>query len=500
MEAETETATELDVAIVGAGISGIGMAAHMQITCPDRSFALFERRTDIGGTWDLFRYPGVRSDSDMHTLGFEFEPWRDDKSIADGDAILRYLNHIVDSRDIRRHIRFGTRILSADWNPATARWVLVSEEADGQRSRTTARFLYIGAGYYDYDAAYDAQIEGLADFAGTVVHPQFWPADLNYAGKRVVVIGSGATAVTLVPAMAQTAAHVTMLQRTPTWCGIMPAHDRTAIFLRKLLPARLAYRLVRLKNTRMQDFVFRKARSEPDKIGGFLKSKIRKALGDKYDSATWTAPYGPWDQRLCLVPDGDLFVAIREGKADVVTDHIDHVDAAGIALASGAHLDADVIVTATGLKIATAGKIAISTAGAPVNFADHYWYKGCMFSNVPNLALAFGYLNASWTLRADLTADYVCRLLNRMKSRRADIAVPFLSADDNPGEDNVFDFSSGYLRRSLHMMPKSAPAMPWRLNQDYLRDKLWMKRNPVEDGILHLEVAPVGVETPAKAR
>ncbi len=493
------TETDLDVAIIGAGLSGIGMAAHMQMRCPDRSFALFERRADIGGTWDLFRYPGVRSDSDMHTLGFGFEPWTDDKSIADGDAILRYLNHIVDDRGIRPHIRFGTRILSADWNPASARWVIVSEEADGQRHRTTARFLYIGAGYYDYDALHDAQIPGIADFSGTVVHPQFWPAGLDHAGKRVVVIGSGATAVTLVPALAETSAHVTMLQRTPTWCGIMPAQDKTAIMLRRFLPARLAYKLVRLKNTRMQDFVFRKARSEPAKVGGFLKSKIKEALGDKYDSATWTAPYGPWDQRLCLVPDGDLFAAIRAGKADVVTDHIDHVDATGIRLASGSHLGADIIVTATGLRIATAGKIAISLAGVPVNFADHYWYKGCMFSNVPNLAMAFGYLNASWTLRADLTADYICRVLNAMKARRSDVAVPVLPADENPGEDNVFDFSSGYLRRSLHMMPKSAPVLPWRLNQDYLHDKRWMKRNPVEDGILRLEPAGASAGMAQKA-
>jgi len=480
---------DIDVAIIGAGLSGIGMAAHMQMLCPDRSFALFERRANLGGTWDLFRYPGVRSDSDMHTLGFVFEPWKHEKSIADGPAILEYLNRIVDERDIRRHIRLGTKVVSADWNSAAAHWVITTESPDGQHSRTTARFLYLGAGYYDYDKPYDAQIPGLADFAGTVLHPQFWPKDSAHAGKRVVVIGSGATAVTIVPVMAETAAHVTMLQRTPTWYAVRPARDAIANALRKFLPAKLAYWITRYKNVKMQDMVYKRARAAPEKARAYLTDKIKAALGPKYDEAAFTPPYNPWEQRLCLVPDGDLFAAMKAGKADVVTDHIARIDAAGIQLTSGRRLDCDVIVTATGLTMTIAGKIALSVDGERIDFNQHYYYKGCMYSNLPNLAQVFGYLNASWTLRADIDSDFICRLLNHMKAIGADVATPFLAEDHDLVEDPDTGLSSGYIQRGQALQPKNAPTMPWRLNQDYVFDKVWLKQNPLDDGIMRFTKA-----------
>lgn len=475
---------DVDVLIVGAGISGIGMAAHMKMLCPDRSFAIVERRAQIGGTWDLFRYPGVRSDSDMHTLGFVFEPWKHERSIADGQSILEYLNRIADERDIRRHIRFDSKVLSADFDSEAAHWVVNLEANDGHRSRVTAGWLYLGSGYYDYDKPFEAQFEGREDFAGHIVHPQFWPENLDYSDKRVVVIGSGATAVTIVPSMADKAAHVTMLQRTPTWYVTRPAKDAIANFLRKWLPEETAYKITRFKNVKLQNLFFKRARTRPDKVAAFLTKRMKALLGDKYDEKAFTPPYNPWEQRLCLVPDADLFEAIKAGKASVVTDQIERFDATGIKLKSGNHLDADIIVTATGLKMVMAGKIAISVDGAPVDFADHYYYKGAMFSNVPNLAAVFGYLNASWTLRADINARYICDVLNAMKLRGVEVAVPRLAPDHQLDEDNIYDFSSGYIERARHLLPKSASDMRWRLNQDYVRDLAWMREDPIEDGVL----------------
>lgn len=478
---------EFDVLIVGAGLSGIGMAAHMQMKCPDRSFAIVERRVDLGGTWDLFRYPGIRSDSDMHTLGFDFEPWRHEKSIADAPAILEYLHRIVDDRGIRQHIRLGHRVLSADFDSENALWRIVVETA-GETREMTANWLYLGSGYYDYDEPFDPGFN-LGGFRGRVVHPQFWPDDLDYAGKRVVVIGSGATAVTIVPAMAEKAGHVTMLQRTPTWMFSRPAKDRFANFLRRWLPAETAYKITRWKNIRLQDLGFKRAREKPEKVKAFLHKRIRKLMGEDYDLAAFTPPYNPWDQRLCLVPDDDLFAAIKGGKAAVVTGRIEAFEADGIRLDDGTHLPADVLVTATGLKLAVAGKIAISVDGAPVDFAQRFYYKGCMFSNLPNLAAVFGYLNASWTLRADINSDYVCRVLNTMRARDARIAVPVLDDSAALEEDDIFDFSSGYIQRSKHLMPRNAIAYPWRLNQEYVLDRKRMATDPIEDGILTLRQA-----------
>ena len=486
-------AGDFDVLIVGAGISGIGMAVHLTEKCPGKSYAILERRDDLGGTWDLFRYPGIRSDSDMHTLGFEFEPWTHEKSIADGPAILEYLNRIVDERGVRPNIRFGQKVLSADWDSATARWTLRTEGSDGAAGTVTGRFLYLGSGYYDYDDPYDAGFPGRDEYRGALIHPQFWPKDFDHAGKTIVVVGSGATAVTIVPAIAQDAAHVTMLQRTPTWYAIRPARDAFANRLRKILPERWAYAITRFKNIFLQNMVFKKARNEPQKVADFLSSKVQEALGPRYDPQAFTPPYNPWEQRLCLVPDGDFFEAINQGKASVVTDHIERFDANGIVLKSGKRLEADAIVTATGLKLAVAGKIAVSVDGERVDFAKRFYYRNCMFSNVPNFAAIFGYLNASWTLRVDIVANYLTRLINHMDAIGADIATPVLT--ETLEEDNIFDFSSGYIQRALEIMPRNAPTLPWRLNQDYLQDRKQMRTAPVDDGILRFGKARV----PAKA-
>ncbi|MDK2760829.1 MAG: NAD(P)/FAD-dependent oxidoreductase [Sphingopyxis sp.] len=485
-----------DVLIVGAGISGIGMAVHLQMNSPDRSFGLVERRERLGGTWDLFRYPGIRSDSDMHTLGFVFEPWKHEKSIADGPSILEYLNRIVDERGIRDRIRFDSKVVGADWDSAAARWTVTMEDGKGAKSTTTARWLYLGSGYYDYDEPFDAQFAGREDFQGRIIHPQFWPTDLDYKDKRVVVIGSGATAVTIVPSMKE-AAHVTMLQRTPTWYFIRPAKDGLANFLRKILPEKLAYKITRFKNVRLQDIGFRRAREKPEKVRDFLTKRLRARLGDRYDARAFTPPYNPWEQRLCLVPDGDFFEAMKAEKASVVTDNIEKFDATGIQLKSGQHLDADIIITATGLKLAVAGKIPVRVDGDLIDWSEHFYYKACMFSNVPNFSVVFGYLNASWTLRADIVAEYVCRVLNHMRATGTHVAAPLLADPATLTEDNIFDFSSGYIQRALHIMPKNADKMPWRLNQNYIQDRIDMKTGAIDDGILKFGDARAPTKTAA---
>ncbi|MFA9199662.1 MAG: flavin-containing monooxygenase [Cypionkella sp.] len=481
-----------DVLIVGAGISGIGMAAHLELMCPERSYAVLERRPDLGGTWDLIRYTGIRSDSDMHTLGFVFEPWKHEKSIADGPAILEYLNRIVDERGIRQKIVFDSKVVAADWRSDEGCW-RVTVERGGQRESVTANWLYLGTGYYDYDDPYDAGFDFSA-FEGQVVHPQFWPKDLDYRGKNVVVVGSGATAVTIVPAMADEAARVTMLQRTPTWMFSRPAKDGIANFLRRWLPEETAYRITRWKNVLLQDIGFKRARTRPDKVKDALHKRIRQSLGERYDAATWTPPYNPWEQRLCLVPDDDLFEAIKRDKAEVVTGHIQAFEKDGVRLTDGRLLPADLIVTATGLKLAVAGKIAVSQDGAAVNFAERFYYKGCMFSNLPNFSVVFGYLNASWTLRADINSEYVCKVLNHMRAVGANVAVPVLPENHGLVEEDLFDFSSGYIQRGKHVMPKSATTLPWRLSQDYRADRKALATAPIADGVLRFD----RVEAPAE--
>ncbi len=484
------TPPDFDVLIVGAGISGIGMAAHMEMKAPGHTYTIVDRRESLGGTWDLFRYPGIRSDSDMHTLGFEFEPWRHEKSIADAPSILEYLHKITEERGIKEHIRFGHKVISADFREDEARWHIEMELEDGSRTHLTANFLYLGSGYYDYDDPYDAGFD-LSDFEGQVLHPQFWPDDLDYTDKKVVVIGSGATAVTIVPSMADKAAKVTMLQRTPTWMFAKPAKDWIANTLRRVLPDSLAYKITRAKNIFMQDVSFKLARNKPAKIKNTLTKKIKKALGKNYDEATFTPPYNPWEQRVCLVPDDDLFKSMNAGKAEIVTGHIAGFEANGVRLKSGELLEADIIITATGLTLAVAGKIAVSHNGEPVDFARLFYYKGCMFSNLPNLAVVFGYLNASWTLRADINSDYICRVLNHMRANDTDLANPVMTEamEAQIEEDDIFDFSSGYIQRSKHIMPRNAMGFPWRLNQDYRTDRKQMKTDPIDDGLLHFSKA-----------
>jgi cation diffusion facilitator CzcD-associated flavoprotein CzcO len=491
------TPPDFDVLIVGAGISGIGMAAHMEKKAPHHSYAIVERRKNLGGTWDLFRYPGIRSDSDMHTLGFDFEPWKHEKSIADAPAILDYLNTIVDDRGIRRHIRFGHKVVAADFREDEARWHVEMELDDGSTTHLTANFLYLGSGYYDYDEPYDPGFQ-FGEFEGQVIHPQFWPEDLDYEGKKVVVIGSGATAVTIVPSMAEKAAHVTMLQRTPTWMFARPAKDKVANFLRKILPEGVAYAITRFKNIKMQDIAFKTAREKPEKVKQAIHKGIERALGPDYDKEAFTPPYNPWDQRLCLVPDDDLFNAMKAGKADIVTGHIESFEKNGVRLKSGELLDADIIITATGLKLAIAGKIAISVNGEAVDFSEHFYYKGCMYSNVPNLAVVFGYINASWTLRADINSDYVCRVLNHMRDTGTTIATPVLTPEMEARlevEDIFEGFSSGYLARAKDINPKNSVSYPWRLNQEYVADRKLMVKDPVNDGLLTFTRAGANART-----
>ena len=476
--------SHVDVAVVGAGISGISAAYHLQTLCPDRTFSILEARDDIGGTWDLFRYPGVRSDSDMHTLGFSFKPWRAEKSIADAPSIMSYLRETIAEYDIERHIRFGHRVRRAAWDSGTARWTLTIDNGDAEVTMT-ANFVFMCAGYYSYRGGHDPDFPGRDRFTGDIVHPQKWPDDLDYRDKRVVVIGSGATAVTLVPAMAETASHVTMLQRSPTWVVARPDTDRFANTLRRVLPDRVAYAITRKKNTLQQQLVYRKTRTDPDKVKSLLLQGVRAGLGEDYDVDThFTPSYNPWDQRLCLIPNGDLFRAIRSGDAEVVTDTITTFTETGIELASGRHLDADIIVTATGLQLVTLGEAEIVVDGHEVDFASTFTYKGLAYSDVPNLVSTFGYINASWTLRADLTSDYVCRVLNHMRDTDTDIAVPRrrddeLSMTPRPWID---DFSAGYITRILPVLPKQGDRAPWVNPQLLAADRKLIARGDVDDG------------------
>ncbi len=476
--------SHVDILIVGAGISGIGMAVHLREKCPSKSYMIVEQREELGGTWNLFQYPGVRSDSDMHTLGYNFEPWTDEKSIADGPSIIKYLNKITDKNDLRNKMYMGHKVLSAGWSSADALWSVEIEKSDGSKTTICANFLFMGSGYYDYDEPYKAPITGLESFSGDVIHPQFWPKDLDYTDKEVTIIGSGATAVTIVPVMAEKAKHVTMLQRTPTWMFSAPSRDFFANSLRKVLPESWAYKITRFKNIVMQHISFRAARNRPKTIIKKIEKPMKKALGDKYDPMHFTPPYGPWEQRLCLIPDDDLFNAITAEKASIVTDHIETVQSDGILLKSGKKINSDVIVTATGLKLAVAGKVKFTIDGKAVNFPDHYYYKGCMFSDIPNMTIVFGYLNASWTLKTDIVCEYTCRLLNHMDTNGHSIANPILPMDGSIKEDELFDFSSGYIKRSLHELPKNSVQLPWKLNQNYLQDRTILMKDTVDDGII----------------
>ena len=475
-------AEHVDVVVVGAGISGVGTGYHLQTRCPDRSHAILEARAAIGGTWDLFRYPGIRSDSDMHTLGFSFHPWTQAKAIADGPSIRQYVHDTAQAYGIDKHIRFGTKVLAASWSTPEARWTVETRTAEGPKTYT-CNFLAMCSGYYSYDKGYTPSFTGAEAFAGRIVHPQHWPEDLDYAGKRVVVIGSGATAVTLVPEMAKTAAHVTMLQRSPTYVVSRPAEDAFANRLRRLLPGKLAYGVTRWRNVLLGMFFYRMTRKRPEKTKERLLGMVREHLGPDYDVATHFTPrYNPWDQRLCLVPDADLFAALKAGRAEVVTDTIDRFVPEGVRLSSGTVLPADVIVTATGLELSLMGGVPISVDGESVKLADKLQYKGMMFSDVPNMAFTFGYTNASWTLKADLVAKYVCRLLNTMKKRGVTIATP-RNDDPHMMEEPFVDFSSGYIQRAAGTLPKQGARKPWKLNQNYVLDVMAMRFGSVDDSM-----------------
>jgi len=488
----TAVTEHLDVLIVGAGLSGVGAAWHLQDRHPGRSYAILEARGDLGGTWDLFRYPGIRSDSDMHTLGYRFRPWIADESITDGASILDYVRGAAHDAGIDEKIRFHHRVVRAEWSTPESRWTVEAERTDtGETVQLTCDFLWNCSGYFRYDQGYTPEFEGVDRFAGRVVHPQHWPEDLDYADKRVVVIGSGATAVTLVPSMAETAAHVTMLQRSPTYVVSLPAVDPIANALRKRLPHKLVYSIIRWKNVVLQTLLFQLSRRRPKLVKRLLRRGLERQLPAGYDIDTHFKPaYDPWDQRLCLVPNGDLFEAISSGRASVVTDRIERFTETGLRLESGSELEADVIVTATGLNLLFLGGMRLTVDGEDVDLPRAMTYKGMMLSGVPNFAFTVGYTNASWTLKADLTSEYVCRLLDHMDAHGHGKCVPEL-ADPTVAEQPLLDFTSGYVQRSLEHFPKQGSKEPWRLRQNYAFDIRTIRRGPIDDGTLRF--SPAGV-------
>jgi monooxygenase len=480
------TPEHIDVLIVGAGLSGIGAAAHLQRSCPDKSCLILESRGAIGGTWDLFRYPGIRSDSDMYTLGYAFKPWTSAKAIADGPAIRAYVQETAAEHGIDQCIRFGHRVVAADWSWADSAWRVTAETADGE-AHFTCRFLVMAAGYYDYDEAYRPSWPGEDAFPGPVIHPQFWPEELDYSGKRIAVIGSGATAVTLVPELARRAAHVTMVQRSPSYIVTRPSVDGIAEWLKRRLSPGAAYALTRWKNVALTWFFFRLARGRPEKVARKLIQLARDEVGERFAEQDFTPAYKPWDQRLCLVPDGDLFKAVRDGKATLATGEIERFTKGGLRLADGREIAADVIVAATGLKVVAFGKTRISVDGRPTDLSQAMVYKGMMLSDVPNMMFIFGYTNASWTLKADLSCDYLVRLLRRMDATGARAAIA--RRDPQVEEMPFLDFTSGYVRRALPLLPKQGTSRPWRLYQNYLLDLLTLRFARIEDGTLKLERA-----------
>ncbi len=474
----------VDVLIVGAGISGIGAARALRERCPGRSFVILEGRERLGGTWDLFRYPGVRSDSDMYTLGYRSKPWTKARSIADGPAILAYLEEAAADAGLGPHIRYGHQVVRARWSSAEGAWTVTAKRAGEEEVELRAQFLFMCTGYYDYEAGYTPELPGREAFRGPIVHPQSWPEDLDLSGKEVVVIGSGATAVTLVPSLAKSARHVTMLQRTPTYVRSMPSVDAAARALDERLPPRLAYRLTRWKNILYGSVTYALARSAPSYVRRVLLDSVRAEVGEAVDvDRHFAPPYDPWDQRLCLVADGDLFTALRGGRASVVTDHIEALTTSGILLRSGRHLSADLLITATGLQVRFLSNIALEVDGDPVRPEERWLYRSVLLSGVPNLALWFGYINASWTLKVDLTSEYVCRLLRRMERgahRRVVAEVTTPQETSSP----FLEFKAGYIQRAKNLLPRQGRRSPWRTRQNYLLDLLQLRFRRIDDGTL----------------
>ncbi|MEL7433569.1 MAG: NAD(P)/FAD-dependent oxidoreductase [Chloroflexota bacterium] len=477
------TREHLDVIVVGAGLSGIAAGYYLKTQSPTRTFTILEGREAIGGTWDLFRYPGVRSDSDMYTLGYTFNPWHSDKAIADGESILNYIRDTADKFHLTKKIRFNHRVVGASWSTDEGRWTVDVQHGD-DTFQMTCNFLMMCTGYYRYSEGYTPEFEGIENFQGQVIHPQKWDESLDYEGKKVVVIGSGATAVTLVPAMAEKAQHVTMLQRSPTYIVSMPAEDPVNQALKKALPKKLAYRITRWKAILFSMFNFYLARWSPDTVKNSIIDMAREELPDNFDVDKHLTPtYNPWDQRLCLVPDSDLFNAISEKRADIVTDHIAHFTENGVQLQSGAHLDADIVVTATGLIVKIMDGVQVTVDGEKIRIGDTMSYKGALYSNIPNLASAFGYTNASWTLKAELICEYVCRILNHMTDHDLDKVVAELDVENTQG-DAILDFTSGYVQRALDELPVQGTERPWKVYQNYLLDVRAFRHADINDGTL----------------
>ena len=515
------TIDHFDVLIVGAGLSGIGAGAQVRMELPGKRFAILEGREASGGTWDLFRYPGVRSDSDMYTLGYRFRPWKEQKAIADGPSILRYIRETAREYDLEKEIRYGHRVRRAEWDSAVAKWRVEVESLEYPLQRASASekdssgaqdgrlkaglkttdegrlkaglktvvftcsFLYLCTGYYRYEEGYTPEWPGFADYQGTVVHPQKWPAELDYSGKRVLVIGSGATAVTLVPAMAETAAHVTMLQRSPTYVVSMPSEDRIANAFRAVLPAKAAYAATRWKNVLRQMFFYGLAKKRPAAMKRLIEKGVRAELGEEH-LEHFRPSYNPWDQRLCLVPDSDLFAAIREGKASVVTAEIEAFTKSGVRLTSGEEIEADIVVTATGLVLKIMDGLELAVDGEPVVLSEKIAYKGMMYNDVPNLAQAFGYTNASWTLKCDLTSEYVCRLIKHMDANGFRSCTPRLK-DESVTREPALDFNSGYVLRALGEIPSQGSKHPWRLHQNYAKDLKMLRYGRLDDGTMEFK-------------
>ena len=474
-----------DVMIIGAGISGIDAAYHLQTALPKKTYAILEGRDAVGGTWDLFRYPGVRSDSEMHTLGFPFRPWQADEAIAGGPAIWNYIRETAEHYGIDQHIRLGHRMIRASWSSSDARWTVEAQTKDGRIVRLFCKFLYMCSGYYSYEKGYSPEFPGANRFQGQFLHPQGWPEALDYAGKRIVVIGSGATAVTLVPALAQSAAHVTMLQRSPSYVVTRPSKDAMANWMNRHLPKGLAAKLTKWKNVLYSITMFHLARTKPEMMKGLIIKGIRQQLHPNYDvERHFTPRYNPWDQRICLVPDGDLFAAIRSGRVEVITDTIAEVVESGIRLSSGTILPADIIVSATGLVVKLMGGAEILVDGVTAKFSEKLVYKGAMFSGIPNFALAFGYTNNSWTLRCDITARFVCRLLKYMDRKGWSVCVPN-PPDPSVNPEPLLDFSSGYVRRADGVLPRQGQRAPWRVPQNYVKDLAAFTFGSVSDGTMN---------------
>lgn len=475
----------LDVVIVGAGISGISTAWHLQDRCPTKSYAILERRENIGGTWDLFKYPGIRSDSDMFTLGFRFKPWTSSRAIADGQSIWNYINEAAVENGIDKHIRTGHRVTSVDWSDAENRWTINVETA-GEAKQITASFLSVCSGYYNYDEGYSPEFPGAADFTGQIIHPQHWPEDLDYAGKKIVVIGSGATAITLIPSLVnEGAGHVTMLQRSPTYIGALPLDDPIAAQANKYLPKNVAHMVNRWKAIVMATGQYQVARRFPKVFKKALRDMATRRLPEGFDYDKHFSPrYDPWDERVCLAPNGDFFKTIRAGKADVVTDTIETFTETGIKLTSGAELQADIIITATGLNMQLFGGATASRNGEPIDLTKSMTYKGLMLSGVPNMAITFGYTNASWTLKADLVSEFICRVLNYMDANGFDRVEP-QHPGDSVEEQPFMDFTPGYFRRSMDTLPKSGSEAPWKLKQNYFFDLRLIRHGKVDEESLH---------------